>query len=178
MKWSEQLIRWGHNRFAVQVVTDPTQMIHVFAVRSICFMEEKGRTAQQAYDGNDYQSTHIIMYCGNEPIGCSRIRWFREFARIEKTALRSAYRQTNALFVLGEYIFRHISMKGYNVVTTAARPVLARLWRRTFGFVENRDKASIPIEGLEDRVVELVKYLEVPASAINTDTANRHPDAD
>lgn len=161
----------GHNSISVKVVTEPTELIHVFAVRSICFMEEKGRTAKQAFDGNDYQSTHIVMYCDNEPIGCSRIRWFSDFARIEKTALRSAYRQTSALSVLGEYVFNHIAMKGYRVVTTAARPALARLWRRTFGFVVNSEKASIPIDGLEDRVVELIKNLDVPANAIKPDTA-------
>lgn len=70
------------NSVRMVVVTNGEQLLHAFAVRSICFMEETGLSAQQALDGNDYQATHIVAYSGDEPIGATRIRWFRDFAKI------------------------------------------------------------------------------------------------
>jgi hypothetical protein len=68
------------------VVTNAEQLSHAYAVRSICFMEETGLTAYQAFDGNDFQATHIVVYAGEEPIGAARLRWFNGFAKIERTA--------------------------------------------------------------------------------------------
>ena len=49
------------------------------------------------FDGNDYQATHVIVYSGDEPIGTLRIRWFKDFAKFERTAFRKAYRNIHVL---------------------------------------------------------------------------------
>lgn len=163
----------GHNRISVRIVSTPQELMHVIAVRSICFMEEMGRTIKQAYDGNDYQCTHIIAYYDEEPIACVRIRWFRDFAKLEKTALRASFRQTRALAMLGQFTFEHVAMKGYDTVTTTARPQLARLWRKMFGFVENTAKEAVELEGHEDLYVELIKRLSVPEAAITASSPTK-----
>jgi hypothetical protein len=71
------------NLIRVEVVTTAEQLLHAHAIRAICFMEEHGVAARQTYDGNDYQATHIIVYAGEEPIGTARIRWFKDFAKME-----------------------------------------------------------------------------------------------
>jgi hypothetical protein len=62
-----------HNQLRCEVVTTYEQMLHAYAIRSICFMEEHGVKARQTFDGNDYQSTHMIAYAGDEPVGTLRI---------------------------------------------------------------------------------------------------------
>lgn len=166
-----ELIGSGHNSYMVHVVTTPEQMIHSIAIRSICFMEETGLPAKQAHDGNDYQATHVIMYCADEPIASLRIRWFRDFAKIERTALRKAHRNSHALKVLGEFVFAHIARKGYDVAITHANPLLARLWRTLFGFKECKSKPPLRFAGHETHYVELVKVLSVPDNAIDINTA-------
>ncbi len=62
----------SHNQIRTEVVTTYQQLLHAYAIRSICFMEEHGVKAQQTFDGNDYQATHMIVYAGEEPIGALR----------------------------------------------------------------------------------------------------------
>ena len=54
------------NTTQVVVVTNSEQLLHAYAVRSICFMEETGLAARRAFDGNDFQATHIVVYANNE----------------------------------------------------------------------------------------------------------------
>jgi hypothetical protein len=70
------------NAIRLVVVTNSEQLLHAYAVRSICFMEETGLAAKRAFDGNDFQATHIVAYADEEPIGATRIRWFNGFAKI------------------------------------------------------------------------------------------------
>ena len=44
--------------------------------------------SRQEFDGSDYQSTHVIVYAGDDPVGTQRIRWFKDFAKLELTAFR------------------------------------------------------------------------------------------
>ncbi len=55
------------------------QLVQVFALRSLGYMEETVMPFDHAYDGNDLQATHIIVYDGAEPVGTVRVRWFRRF---------------------------------------------------------------------------------------------------
>ena len=64
----------------------------VFALRAICFMEETGLPFDHAFDGNDLQATHVVGYDGIEPVGTLRIRWFKDFAKLERTAFRKSHR--------------------------------------------------------------------------------------
>jgi hypothetical protein len=85
------------NTIRLVVVTNSEQLLHAYAVRSICFMEETGLAARRAFDGNDFQATHIVAYADDEPVGATRIRWFNGFAKIERTAFRKAYRSVRTL---------------------------------------------------------------------------------
>jgi len=112
----------NHNQIRCEVVTTYEQMLHAYAIRSICFMEEHGVKAQQTFDGNDYQSTHMIVYAGDEPVGTLRIRWFKDFAKLERTAFRQAYRNTHILKAFAFFVFDHVARKGYDKVITHAQP--------------------------------------------------------
>ena len=45
------------------VVTTAEQQAHAFAVRAICFLEERMLPFGDDFDGNDFDATHIVMYC-------------------------------------------------------------------------------------------------------------------
>lgn len=159
-----------HNLIRTEVVTTPEQLLHVYAVRAICFMEETGMAARQAYDGNDYQATHIIVYAGDEPIGASRVRWFKDFAKMERTCFRADWRDVRTIKTSAEFIFDHIARKGYDRVITHASPKLARLWRTMLGFKAVADKPPMVFEGHEEPYFELVKELTPPGNAISPQT--------
>ena len=173
MQNSVRTINPSHNQIRTEVVTTYEQLLHAYAIRSICFMEEHGVKAQQAFDGNDYQATHMIVYAGDEPVGAQRIRWFKDFAKIERTAFREAYRNMHVLKASSYFVFDHIARKGYDKVITHAQPKYARLWRIILGFKNAEGKAPFYFDGHPEPYIELVKELSPPDNAISlhTDTA-------
>ena len=127
----------GHNReqfIRFELVTTPKQWLHASAVRSICFMEEHSVPADQLFDGNDYMATHVIAYDGDEPVGTARIRWFKDFAKIERTSFRKAYRSLAILKAFAAFVYEHVGRKGYTRIITHAAEKYARLWRTVLGF--------------------------------------------
>jgi hypothetical protein len=157
------------NLIRVEIVTTPEQLLHAHAIRAICFMEEHGMAARQTYDGNDYQATHVIVYAGDEPIGTARIRWFRDFAKMERTSFRQAWRNPRIIKRCAEFIFEHIARKGYDRVITHAGPKYARLWRTMLGFKPAPGKEPLVFDNHEP-YVELVKDLTPPHNAISAET--------
>jgi hypothetical protein len=173
MQNNVQTIVPSHNQIRTEVVTTYQQLLHAYAIRSICFIEEHGYPARQEFDGNDYQATHMIVYAGDEPVGTQRIRWFRDFAKIERTAFRAAYRNTQVLKSCADFVFDHVARKGYDKVITHAQPKYARMWRIVLGFKNAEGKAPFYFDGHPEPYIELVKELTPPENAISlsTDTA-------
>lgn len=159
----------GNNSIRVELVTTMEQLQHAYAIRAICFMEEHGVAAGQSFDGNDFQSTHFIVYSEEEPIGAARVRWFKDFAKIERTAFRAAHRNPRYLKMAADFVLRHIARKGYTIAVTHATPLYARLWRVMLGF-KVVDKPPVLFAGHDEPYVELVKELDVPANAITLAT--------
>jgi len=154
------------NNIRVEVVTSAEQFMHAIAVRAICFMEDTGLTADQAIDGNDYQATHFVIYSKQEPVGATRIRWFRDFAKIERTGFRPAYRNARILKRSSEVVFDHVAKKGYHLLVTHAEPKYARVWEMVLGFERAEGRPMVVTEGHEP-YVELIKRLSPPADAIS-----------
>jgi hypothetical protein len=160
----------SHNSIRAEIVTTYEQLLHAHAVRSICFMEEHGVPARHEFDGNDYQATHVVVYAGDEPIGTLRIRWFKDFAKFERTSFRKAHRNRHVLKMLADFSFEHVARKGFDKVITHAQPKYARLWRMQFGFKYAEGKKPVYFEGHDEPYIELVKELTPPANVISERT--------
>lgn len=156
------------NAIHVELVTTMEQLQHVYAIRAICFMEEHGVAAQLAMDGNDLQATHVVIYDGEEPFGAVRIRWFKDFAKLERMAFRKAYRSPKNIKVMAKFVFAHIGRKGYAKVVTHAAPAYARLWRILLDFKET-GKSPAQYTGHEP-YLELVRDIAVPENAITMES--------
>ena len=160
----------SHNSIRAEIVTTYEQLLHAHAIRSICFMEEHGVKAAQTFDGNDYQATHVIVYADAEPIGTLRIRWFKDFAKFERTSFRKAYRNIPTLKLCADFAFCHVARKGFDKVITHAQPKYARLWRMVLGFKNAEGKKPVYFEGHDEPYIELVKHLTPPHNAISEST--------
>jgi hypothetical protein len=147
------------------VVSNAEQMAHAFAVRSICFLEERGFSFRQEFDPNDYQATHFVMYCNDEPVGTSRVRWFAGFARIEKMAFRPSYRGLQILKPYTTFVFSHIARKGYSRLIAVADEDYSRIWEKLLGFKKIPGR-ELRKPGHNTPYYELLKELNVPSDAI------------
>lgn len=157
----------GHNSIHVEIATSVEQLVQVFALRATTFWEENKYPYDLAYDKNDFQATHFICYMGDEPIGAVRVRWFKDFAKLERTAFRATYRSIPNIKVLADFVFAHIARKGYTQAITHAAPLYARLWRTHFGF-RPVNKAPACYEG--EKFVELIKKLDTPDNVVSLDS--------
>lgn len=149
----------------VVVVTDDEQLIDAFSIRAIVYLGEVGLSEGQVFDGNDKNSSQILMYDGDLPIGSGRIRWFADFAKIEKTAFLAEHRNTRNLSVYGRFLFSHVAKKGYTKLLTYAEAKYARLWQKLYGFefVEGRPPLVVPGH---ETCFEMIKTLVPPEDAI------------
>lgn len=161
---------YGRNDIRVEVVKTQEQLLHALMVRGICFVEEHGVPTKQNYDGNDYQSTHVIAYAGEEPIASARLRWFRDFAKMERSCVRRAYRNPRTLKYFSNFIYEHVSRKGYDRLITHAKPEYARMWRRLLGLEQVEGKEPLYFDGDAEPYVELVKFLTPHTEAISEKT--------
>jgi predicted GNAT family N-acyltransferase len=101
-------------------------------LRAAVYIAEQDCPYEEEYDGNDFSCTHILVRERTRPAGTCRVRWFADFAKIERSTIIPAYRGTPALRVLMAETCEVISRKGYRVALTQIQSRLWPVWSRVF----------------------------------------------
>ncbi len=122
-------------RFDVRVVTSIDALIRAFTVRSLVYLSDQGCPYDEEFDGNDFAGLHVLAELDGEPIGTLRLRFFADFAKLERVALRKDFRQSTYARRLIRYGLEICRRKGYRQVYGHAQVRLLRFWQR-FGFRE------------------------------------------
>lgn len=102
------------------------------ALRAAVYLAEQDCPYEEEYDGNDFSCTHFLVREGDRPAGTCRVRWFADFAKIERSTVLPAYRGTAALRVLMAEVCEVISRKGYRVALAQIQSRLWPVWSRVF----------------------------------------------
>jgi len=150
------------NEIAVTMVRSIEDLMRVVAVRSAVYIAEQECPYLEEFDGNDFCATHLLGYIGNEPAGCIRIRYFADFAKIERLAVRKEFRKTRLSFHLVRAAIELCRVKGYQRLYGHAQKRLVNFWSR-FGFEL--------FEGGQELVFSDFDYVEMQLKA------ERHPTA-
>ncbi len=155
------------NRLEVKVVTCAAQQSDAMLVRAICFADGETLPLKSIVDGNDYQATHFVAYIDDEPVGSARVRWFRDFAKFERSCLTQPYRNARSIYTIARTVFAHIEQKGFDKVVTYANPKFAKIWCRLLGFEVVGGKKPFLSTISNEPYFELVKELSAHPSTIN-----------
>jgi predicted GNAT family N-acyltransferase len=147
---------------AVTMARSIEDLMRVVTVRSAVYIAEQECPYLEEFDGNDFCSTHLLGYIGNEPAGCIRIRYFADFAKIERLAVRKEFRKTRLSFQLVRAAIDLCRVKGYRRLYGHAQKRLVNFWSR-FGFEE--------FEGGQELVFSDFDYVEMQMKA------EKHPTA-
>jgi predicted GNAT family N-acyltransferase len=147
---------------AVTVVHTIEEFMRMVSMRSAVFMAEQECPYLEEFDGNDFASTHLLAYLGNEPIGCLRIRFFADFAKIERLTVRKEFRNRGATRPLIEAAIDLCKAKGYQRMYGHAARHVVKFWEQ-FGF-------SV-IEGAKEFVFSDFEYIEMQLFAERRPTA-------
>ena len=147
---------------SVAVARSFEDLARVISLRAAVYMAEQACPYEEEFDGNDLSATHLIGYVGDEPAGCLRIRFFADFAKIERLAVRAEYRNTRMAFALVRAGIELARVKGYRRLYGHAQKRLVGFWSR-FGFRV--------FEGAQELVFSDFDYVEMLMEA------EPHPEA-
>jgi len=156
----------GH--LTVSVARTLNDFMHVMTVRTLVYMGEQGCPYDEEYDGNDLAgATHLILRCNDEPVGVVRLRWFSDFAKLERLAIREEFRGGPGLLMLVREAIALAERKGYRTLTGHVQLRVIPFWRRYFkGRIRERPAFFFS----DHHYVEMELELHPPADAINIDT--------
>lgn len=138
---SKDKVSRGHNRkTSVRVARGFDDLLMVYSIRSAVYIAEQDCPFAEEFDGNDHCATHLLGFHNDEPAGCLRLRFFHDFAKLERLAVRKSFRRTALAFELVRTGLEHARRKGFRKAYGHAREGLEPFWAR-FGArpMENRE---------------------------------------
>ena len=114
----------------VEVVRSMDEMARVIAIRGAVYMGEQRCPFEEEFDGNDFSATHLICHKDGEPVGCMRIRYFADFAKLERLAVRNEGRNAGMAGQIVDAAIELCRKKGYSVMYAHAQKRLLKFWER------------------------------------------------
>jgi predicted GNAT family N-acyltransferase len=119
--------------YHVSVVRTLDELAQVQAVRALVYMGDQSCPYAEEFDGNDLcGATHLLLRHGREPVGVIRLRWFADFAKLERLAVRREHRGGPALLTLCRAAFELAARKGYRRMIGHAQVRGEAFWSRYF----------------------------------------------
>jgi len=144
----------GTKAITITIARTIEDMMRVAAIRGAVYIGEQECPYEEEFDGNDFSATHLIAYIGDEPIGCARIRFFADFVKFERVAVRKEYRHSRAAIILTTAGLDFARAKGYRQAYGHSQARLVNFWRR-WGFA--------PVEGRPVFIFSDFEYIEIAA---------------
>jgi predicted GNAT family N-acyltransferase len=114
----------------VEVVRSMDEMARVIAIRGAIYMAEQRCPFDEEFDGNDFSATHLICHRDGEPVGCMRIRYFADFAKLERLAVRNESRNAGLAGKIEETAIELCRKKGYRVLYAHSQTRLLEFWEQ------------------------------------------------
>ncbi|MDP2733270.1 MAG: GNAT family N-acetyltransferase [Hoeflea sp.] len=142
----------GGKPYGIKVARTVNDLMQVFAIRAAVFMSEQSCPYDEEFDGNDLCAAHLIGYVGTEPVACIRARFFADFAKLERLAVRHEYRSTRLSFKMVWAGIELARKKGYSRIYGHAQDRLVNFWSR-FG--------AKPMQGRRKLVFSDFAYTEM-----------------
>ena len=115
---------------SVGVARKLDDLVKVMSIRSAVYVGEQSCPYDEEFDGNDLCATHLIGYVGHEPAASIRVRFFADFAKLERLSVRREFRKSSLAFALVRAGIELARVKGYRRIYGHAQKRLVPFWRR------------------------------------------------
>ena len=113
-----------------KVATSLEEMIQAFMVRGIVFLEEQGVPYTMEHDADEYTALHILGEQQGEPYAAGRIRFFGEYAKLERIAIRKSHRGKNLGHELTNFMISIAEAKGFKKIKIHAEAYLKKFYEQ------------------------------------------------
>lgn len=117
----------------IRVANDWNCRMNALAITAAVFVGEEGGALESFVGDNDFTATYLLAFVGDRPAGTVRVRFFADFARVERLAILKTFRQLSVLNALGRASMNLARKKGYQYICGVAREDVAVFWRRMGG---------------------------------------------
>lgn len=124
--WSTAIRR---KQTEIRQVRSFEELAHVISIRSATYLAEQFPLYSEEFDGNDFCATHLVGYIDGDPAGAIRIRYFGDFAKVERLAVKLEYRKSRLAFQLVKAAVAHVRRKGFTRVYGHASAEIAPFWK-------------------------------------------------
>jgi predicted GNAT family N-acyltransferase len=146
--------RIRNSKYEVRVARNMDDLLMVYSIRSAVYIAEQDCPFAEEFDGNDHCATHFLAFTEDEPAGCLRVRFFADFVKFERLAVRKPFRRSTVAFELVHCAVDFVRRKGFRRIYGHAREGLEPFWAH-FG--------AKPIPGREEFVFSDHRYTEMLA---------------
>lgn len=136
--------------YDVRQVRSFEELAHVISIRSATYIAEQFPLYGEEFDGNDFCGTHLVGYVAGDPAGCIRIRYFGDFVKLERLAVKLEYRKSRLAFALVKAARAHIKKKGFRRIYGHASDEIAPFWK-LLGAVPMEDRPPFRFANVEYR---------------------------
>jgi len=164
--------RPGEVPSGIAVVHSLDDFLKIAAIRAAVFVGEQSCPFAEEFDGNDHAATHLLAHVNDEPAGCMRIRFFGDFAKMERLAVRREFRSSSIAFELVRASVELCKDKGFRKLYGHARKELLPFWLR-FGFKVRGN--GEPFRFSDHEFVEMVDEIEPSPAAVSLDDGPYRP---
>lgn len=117
-------------RFSTRVARTVDDFMRAVALRGAVYLGEQQCPYDEEFDGNDFSATHLIGYVNDEPAGCIRIRYFADFAKIERLVVRKEFRRSGLAQHIVHAGIDLCRSKGYVHICAYAQKRLVSFWSK------------------------------------------------
>ena len=137
-------------RSEIRQVRSFEDLAHVISIRSATYLAEQFPLYAEEFDGNDFCATHLVGYIDGDPAGAVRIRYFGDFAKVERLAVKLEYRKSRLAFQLVKAAVAHVRRKGFTRVYGHASAEIAPFWK-LMGASEMKNRKPFRFANIEYR---------------------------
>jgi predicted GNAT family N-acyltransferase len=148
-----------------RVVHSLDLLLEAFAVRSAVYVGEEACPHAEEFDGNDFCATHFLGYVSGEPAGTLRVRFFGDFVKFERLAVRSEHRGLGLARSMVAGAKDYCARKGFTKALAHSRTDRVSFWA-THGF--QIEAGAIPFVFSDNSYVEMWSPIAASHAAINS----------
>jgi predicted GNAT family N-acyltransferase len=115
-------------KIEVRIGRNADDFLMAHSIRAAVYLSEQLCPYAEEFDGNDWVSTHFIGLVDGEPACCLRARYFGDFVKLERLAVRKEFRTSRIAFDVVRAAVRHVRRKGFRKIYGHARQGLEKFW--------------------------------------------------
>ena len=156
------------HKIAIRVASSMTDLMQVVAIRAAVFLAEQNCPYAEEFEGNDFCALHMIGSVDDEPAACIRVRFFADFAKLERLAVRREYRRSRLAFEIVHAAIKLSRRKGYTRLYGHAQDRLVPFWSR-FGGQAMKGRRPLKFSGYSYTEMMMVTERDPEALSLDSD---------